>query len=372
MSSLPVFVGLDYHQDSVQVCVLNRQGEKLCNRSVINDARVIHDLVTRHGTPQRVAIEACCGAADLAEELATYRQLPMQLAHPGYVNRMKRSPDKTDLGDAQLLADLVRVNYLPRVWLAPKSIRELRRLVRHRANLVCQRKDTKLRIRGLLRENRLKCSIARAWTKAWYGWLRVEAELSESDRWLVHQLLEQMAFLESQITTAMARIEQVTANDPLVTKLRALFGVGPITAVTLRAEVGRFDRFDTGKQLARFCGVTPRNASSGARQADAGLIKAGNPQIRMVLIELAHRLIRFQHAQWGKLALGMLHRGKPKNVVVAAVANRWVRWLFHELQRESTSTPARQKGKLAPSISTLASTTGVGDGRSEGENGRGK
>ncbi len=333
MSSVPVFVGLDYHQDAVQICILNPEGEKLCNRSVANDVLAIHQLVTQHGTPRRVAIEACCGAADLAEKLATDRGLPMQLAHPGYVNRMKRSPDKTDLGDAQLLADLVRVNYLPRVWLAPKVIRELRRLVRHRANLVRQRKDTKLRLRGLLRENRLKCAQARAWTKAWHGWLRTEAELSPSDRWLVDQLLGQLLFLENQISAAVARIEEATADDPLVAKLQGLYGVGLITAVTLRAEIGRFDRFDNGKQLARFCGVTPRNASSGARQADAGLIQAGNPELRQVLIELAHRLICRQHAQWGQLAHQMLGRGKPKNVVVAAVANRWVRWLYHELQR---------------------------------------
>ena len=344
MSSLPIYVGLDYHQDSVQVCVLNRQGKELCNRSVSNDTAAIHRVMTRYGTPRRVAIEACCGASDLAEELATRRQLPMQLAHPGYVNRMKRSPDKTDLGDAQLLADLVRVNYLPRVWLAPKAMRELRRLVRHRANLVRQRKDTKLRIRSLLRENRLKCPHANVWTKAWYSWLQSEAELSGSDRWLADQLLQQLAFLEGQIHAALVRIEQATADDPVVAKLMTLFGVGLITAVTLRAEVGRFDRFDTGKQLARFCGMTPRNASSGARQADAGLIKAGNPELRTVLIELAHRLIRWDHGQWGQLACGMLDRGKPKNVVVAAVANRWVRWLFHELQRNSPSTSTQQKG----------------------------
>ena len=360
MTSVPVYVGLDYHQDAVQVCVLNRKGEELCNRSVANEVVAIHSVITRYGTPRRVAIEACCGAADLAEELATVRQLPMQLAHPGYVSRMKRSPDKTDLGDAQLLADLVRVNYLPQVWLAPKALRELRRLVRHRANLVHQRKDTKLRIRGLLRENRLRCPHAKTWTKAWYSWLQSEAELSESDRWLVDQLLQQQLFLEGQIRRALARIEQATADDPVVAKLMTLFGVGLITAVTLRAEVGRFERFDNGKQLARFCGVTPRNASSGARQADAGLIKAGNPGLRTVLIELAHRLIRYQHGQWGQLAGEMLNRGKPKNVVVAAVANRWVRWLFHELQRDSTSTPARQKGRVAPAVSTIASTAEVG------------
>jgi hypothetical protein len=131
--------------------------------------------------------------------------------------------------------------------------------------------------------------------------------------------------------------------------------------VTLRAEIGRFDRFDAGKQLARFCGVTPRNASSGQRQADAGLIKAGNPELRRVLIELAHRLIYRNDPRWAKLAAGMLRRGKPKNVVIAAVANRWVRWLHHELRREPdhavASAPARQKG-AAPSASCRSASGG--------------
>lgn len=117
----------------------------------------------------------------------------------------------------------------------------------------------------------------------------------------------------------------------------ALGGVGLVTAVTMRAEIGRFDRFTTGKQLARFCGVTPRNASSGARQADAGLVPAGNPELRMVLIELAQRLVSRIPGRWAELAQGMLGRGKPKNVVVAAIANRWVRWVHHELQRQTAA-----------------------------------
>ena len=156
MSSVPVFVGIDYHQDSVQVCVLDSCGKRLVNRSVGNDAAEVARVATRRGRPERVAIEACCGAADMADELATAQNLPVELAHPGYVARLKRSPDKTDLSDAHLLADLARVNYLPVVWLAPEATRQLRRLVRHRAQLVRRRKDVKLRIRGLLRENRLR------------------------------------------------------------------------------------------------------------------------------------------------------------------------------------------------------------------------
>lgn len=355
MTSLPVFVGLDYHQDAVQVCVIDSEGRRLSNRSVPNDLGEIERAATRHGRPQRIAIEACCGAAELAERLTIDLGLPVQMAHPGYVNRLKRSPDKTDLGDAQLLADLVRVKYLPTVWLAPRHIRELRRLMRHRCQLVRRRKDVKLRIRGLLRENRSGRPAARAWTKAWLAWLQNEVALSESDRWILEDCLAELNSLTTRIQAVERRIRQSIADDALVARLMALPGVGLVTAATLRAEVGRFDRFATGKQLARFCGVTPRNASSGARQADAGLIRAGNPDLRTVLIELAHRLIYRLDPRWAELAAGMLRRGKPKNVVTAAVANRWVRWLHHELRREpAASAPARQKG-AAPSVSPLAS-----------------
>lgn len=335
MTSLPVFAGIDYHQDSVQVCVLDSKGNRLCNRSVGNDAAEVARWASLHGTPTRVAIEACCGAADLAEELATQQKLPVELAHPGYVARMKRSPDKTDLGDAHLLADLVRVDYLPTVWLAPEATRQLRRLVRHRAQLVDRRRSVKLRLRGLLRENRIRCENAKPWTKAWLAWLTEEAPLSDNDRYLVEDHLEELSSLGRRIVQAEARIQNETKNDPIVAKLLTLAGVGLVTAVTMRAEIGRFDRFRSGKQLARFCGVTPRNASSGTRIADAGLIKAGNPGLRQVLIELAQRLIHRIPGRFAELAAGMLKRGKPKNVVVAAIANRWVRWLFHELKRET-------------------------------------
>jgi len=359
MSIVATFVGLDYHQDSIQVCVLDQEGEQLCNRSVENDAALVERVATRYGRPRRIAIEACCGAADLAEELVTERGLSVDLAHPGYAARMKRSPDKTDLGDAHLLADLTRINYLPKVWLAPESIRRLRRLMRHRAQLVRRRKDVKLRIRGLLRENRQRCPYANAWTKAWIDWLRHEADLAETDHWLAEDHLTELTSLTERIRAVQAKIKTETADDPVVARLMTLPGVGLVTAVTMRAEIGRFERFDTGKQLARFCGVTPRNASSGQRQADAGLIRAGNPELRTVLIELAHRLIRTGNERWAMLAAGMLQRGKPKNVVIAAVANRWVRWLHHELRREqnvpATSAQARQKG-VVPSASPAAST----------------
>ncbi len=114
-----IYVGLDYAQSGVQVCVLGLGGSMRLNRLLPNDARVIRRRVEAIGRVRNVAIESCCGAADLAEELVEDFGWLVQMAHPGFVRRMAQNPDKSDFTDARLLADLVRVGYLPRVWLAP-------------------------------------------------------------------------------------------------------------------------------------------------------------------------------------------------------------------------------------------------------------
>lgn len=329
-----VFVGLDYHAASVQVCVLSAEGRVLVNRSCPNDWRAITAVVRQYGGEGvivQAAIESCCGAADLADELIAHGWM-VNLAHPGYVARMKQSPDKTDYGDARMLADLQRVGYLPRVWLAPEEVRELRRLVHYRQTLTKERKNLKLQIGATLREARQKAPPGtNAWTKAWLAWLENSAELSPNARHITTHRLLRLAALYEELRQVDKRLERQTREDALVQKLLTEKGIGLVTAVTIRAEIGRFDRFRTGKQLGRFCGLSPRNASSGQRQADAGLIKAGNKELRVILIQAAHRLINHDQ-RWAPLAARLSRRGKPTSVIIAAVANRWIRWLFHQMQ----------------------------------------
>lgn len=330
MSSLPVFVGIDYHPSVVQVCVKDQSGRDIARGRVADSCEAIHAMVARHGVPQRVAIEACCGAADLAEDLTANYGWSVELAHPGYVNRLKQTPDKTDLTDAQLLADLTRVGYLPRVWIAPEPVRELRVLVRHRQGLVKERKNVKLRLRAVLREQRIK-EPHKAWTAPWRGWLATTEEISAQGRWVINDLMAQLDGLVQRIHACERHLEGVTRDDPVVRRLLTEPGVGKITAWTLRAEIGRFDRFVSGKQLSRFCGLSPRNASSGQRQADAGLIKAGNPELRAILVETAHRLARHV-PRWRELNRALRSRGKSGSEAAAAIANRWTRGLYHRMK----------------------------------------
>lgn len=329
METLPVFVGLDYHQSFVQVCVLDRAGAVLANRRCDNDPVPIAQLVGGFGPVSAVAIEACTGSADLAERLIDVARWSVHLAHPGYVARMKRGPDKSDFTDARMLADLVRVGYLPEVWLAPEHIRELRKLVGYRRQLAEQRRNTKLRIGALARERRVRSDLPRG-GRPWLRSLARSEALGEQSRWIADRHLTRLLELEREIKAVESRLTTLTREDPVVQRLVALRGIGPVTAWALRANVGRFERFANGKQLARFCGLSPRNASSGQRQADAGLVKAGDRYLRATLIEAAHRLIWYDE-RWKALAARLESRGKPRSVTVAAVANRWVRWLHHEM-----------------------------------------
>lgn len=348
-STRNIFVGIDYHQHNVQVCVLDDNGQVLQNRCLPNLRASIEACVRSVGHPRRVAMEACGGSADLAQELVDQSGWLVELAHPGYVARMKGSPDKTDFGDARLLADLTRVGYLPRVWLAPPYLRELRLLVRYRQQHVDQRRAIKLRISALLREHRLKPGVPiRSWTKVWLSWLHQEAmaKLPASCSWILSRHLKQLEATASEIDAAVQRLREFTKDDVVVHRLLQEPCVGEVTAWVLRAEIGRFDRFCRPKALSRFCGLSPRNASSGQRQADAGLIKAGSNLLRATLIELAHRLSRWD-CRWSDLKRRLVGAGKSGSVATAAVANRWMRNLWHRMQENEMK---QDGGELVPRL----------------------
>jgi transposase len=333
MSNVPVFVGLDYHQDSIQVCVLNQEGDVLLNRSAANDCQEVARIVGPLGAVKRVGIEACCGAADFGEQLVQHLGWNVSLGHPAYIAKIKSSPDKSDYSDSRLIADLTRVGYLPRVWLAPANIRELRQLVNHRQRLVDHARALKLQVGAILREQRVKIEkeCGSRWSKAWTASVQDNQRLSKHARWIVDDLLDDLKYANGKIAKAEGRLREATEADPVVQKLMQQAGIGEVTAWVLRAYVGDFGRFKTSKQLARYCGMSPCNASSGPKMADAGLVNGCNKLLRLTIVQASHRLIRTTQ-RWGKLAASMKARGKVPCVIVGAVGNRWLRNLHHAMK----------------------------------------
>jgi len=101
MFNLPIFVGIDYHQQTIQVCVMDQQRKILTNQTVGNDPEAVFRVVAPFGSNVHAAIEASTGVADFAEILITHYKWHVELAHPGYVARMKQTPDKSDWTDAK-------------------------------------------------------------------------------------------------------------------------------------------------------------------------------------------------------------------------------------------------------------------------------
>src|SRR5439155_4019496 len=139
----------------------------------------------------------------------------VSLGHPAYIAKIKSSPDKSDFSDGRLIADLTRVGYLPRVWLAPANIRELRQLVNHRQRLVDQGRAIKLQIGAILREQRVKIDSERGsrWSKAWTASVRDNDRLSKHARWIVNELLDDLKYIAGKIAATEGRLREAAAED---------------------------------------------------------------------------------------------------------------------------------------------------------------
>jgi len=333
-----VSVGLDVHKESVQVCVLDGAGRVLRNCRVPNAVTAIVAAIRGPSRVTGLALECGTGVAALADALIQATGWDVHLCHPGYVRRMRQNPDKTDLSDAHLLADLVRVGYLPRVWLAPPAVRDLRAVVRYRQQLVDRARNTKLRIRALLREHRVPDVPRSLWSQRGLGRLRTVPSLPPQARWVLENHLDDLASDTARLARVTTRLKEVASEDAWITGLLTQPGIGLVTACVLRAEIGYVGRFRTAKQLGRFCGVSPCNASSGNRQADAGLVHGCSHLLRATLIEAAHRLSQHD-PRWRAFKAQLRARGKAGSVIAAAIANRWARSLFHTLRAVETAAP---------------------------------
>jgi len=219
----------------------------------------------------------------------------------------------------------------------PRPTDDLRQLVNHRQRLVDRRRAIKLQVGAILREQRVKIDKDRGsrWTRAWTAGARDNQRLSAHARWIVNDLLDDLTCTDGKIDKAEGRLREATAGDPVVERLMTQPGIGEVTAWVLRAYVGDFGRFKTAKKLARYCGMSPCNASSGDRVADAGLIDGCNKLLRLTVVQAAHRLIRTV-PRWRDLAASMRARGKPACVSVGAVGNRWLRTLHHAMTQPAT------------------------------------
>jgi transposase len=143
--------------------------------------------------------------------------------------------------DAATLAQLLRADLLPEAWIAPRQVRDLRALLRHRAALVRLSTSCKNRVHAVLADRGVREDQS-LWTGSGRAWL-AGLGLPPTPRGIIEDCCGLLDALATPIVRLEREIAALAKPDPRVQALMALPGVGKLTAMTLVAEIGDIGRF---------------------------------------------------------------------------------------------------------------------------------
>jgi transposase len=271
-------VGIDLHRKRSHVAILDDQGRELRSRRIINDGQTILALLAEIDGECRVALEATYGWEWLADVLqdAGYE---LHLAHPLRTKAIASARVKTDAVDARTLAHLLRTDLLPEAYIAPREIRDLRDLLRHRVALTRMRSALKNRVSAIPAKQGIQRPYSDLFGPAGTRFL-AELELPEQPRRRLDSLLALIDDFTREIDHTTQEIEQRASEDPYVEVLCQIRGVGRYIAMLVIAEVGDITRFHTARQLCAWAGMTPTVRSSDNRIRLGHISHQGSPALR--------------------------------------------------------------------------------------------
>lgn len=287
--------GFDLHRAQLTYDVLDTEtGEVRKGRVVPADRPTLREwLATARWAPGDFAVEATTGWLFVVEELARAGHRP-HLAEPAETagtRGPKRRP-KTDPLDARRLRTLLEQWRLPESWIAPAHIVELRHVVRLRKALVDERTAWLQRIQATLYH---------------HGVPRPRGSLHGRE---VRHGIEQVPLprgARMNVDIALSCVDRLSAElDPVERWLglyaarqpgcRALmegyYGIGPILAPTIVAELGDAARFHNGRDVVRYTGLDVTVFSSDRHRSDGRLSYQGPGLLRWALVEAAQRAAR--------------------------------------------------------------------------------
>ena len=253
----------------------------------------------------RVAIEATTGWKWIANALLA-RSIEVVLVDPGEAaaRKGKKRRAKTDRLDARFLLSLLVAGMLPQAWLPPPEIQELRTLTRIRKALVDERSGLAERVQALLFHEGWPCQRGRLLTRSGRQWVAA-LELEAPIRLTLDVLLGVIDDIDRRLEPLERELARRVKHDQRLRSLQGIYGVGPIVACHLLAEIGEAGRFRRARQVVRLSGLDPVVLESGETRRRGHLAKAGPPLLRWALVEAAkhgRRPASPDHERWQRIS----------------------------------------------------------------------
>lgn len=283
------YVGIDLHSASSSVCVMDAQGEVLMRCVMATTAESLQAVCRGLQGPVQVVVEEGTLAAWAREVLAPVVR-EVVICNPR-VNHLLRVGNKTDQGDAEKLATLLRLQAIKRVYKVAAHLQELQELVRAYEMLVRDVTRCKNRLKALYRGRGIGTggsAIYQSKQRACYL-----SQLTESGRHRrAEWLYEELDALQALRKQAKREMLQVSDKCPERRWLVSIPGIGAVRAAQLLASLGTAERFHTKRQLWSYSGLAVRVRTSSEYEMRQGEIKRKTRAVQTMGLthEFNHRL----------------------------------------------------------------------------------
>ena len=289
-------------------------------------------------SPCLVGMEACASAHYWARELQALGH-EVRLIPPQYVKPFVKT-NKNDASDAEAICEaLIR----PTMRFAPiKSAEQQSVLMLHRARELLVRQRTMLinALRGHCGEFGLVVAQGASRVVELITVIEDPADdrLPEVARAALAFLVEQLRMVQVQINGLEKKLMAWHRASEASQRLETIPGVGVITATALVATIGDASQFHSGRQLAAWLGLVPKQHSSGGKERLGRISKRGDGYLRKLLVHGARTVLLWSRRKkenrsaWQEALLAR----RPTNVVLVAMANKTARVVWAMLSRGET------------------------------------
>ncbi len=342
------YIGLDVHKKWIQFCMVNRQGHVVREGRFMATAAAIGDFARSLRPTDAVALEATGFTWALVDRLEQHAGR-LVVSNPLQTRAIAHAKVKTDKVDALVLAQLLRLDYLPTVWRPDAQTRAWRQAVHFRAMFVRRRTQLKNQIHAIFHRRLRAFDGADLFGKTGRQWIATERQaLPERDRLELDILLDELDRTDERIAVLSEALAREVYRIDDVRLLMTIPGVDIYAAVSLLAAIGDIARFPSAKHLASYFGLVSRVSQSGEHCWTGRITKRGRSHARWIAIQSAQHLCR---------APGPMHhfyqhikKRKGHNVAIVAVARKLVTLAWHILTKREPyrySVPRTTETKLS-------------------------
>lgn len=276
------YIGVDLHKTNFVVCFLGADETSQTETYPLTKPGLTR-FITQLEAEDEVAVEVT------ANIYYFYDQVKPHVARVVLVDTYRfaviaKSKKKTDKADASALARFLKLDYLPSVPVPSERVRQLRHLLQARETLVGMRTKLKNMGHGALTRNGIALSRSAFASKLSRSRLAKRDELAPADALIMQAALRQIEELDREVEALGVEIVRVGKMLAGVKRLLQVHGMNLLSAISLLAEIGDIDLFETSKQLTAYAGLATSTRQSNETTRHGGITKRGRKRLRTVAI----------------------------------------------------------------------------------------